>query len=573
MSRLIVKNLPKNTSEAQLRAFFSAKGEVTDIKQLKDSEGNFKSVAFIGFRESGQEETLMQYFNKNYIGGCKILVEPAKSTADTSIKKWSKKPTTQEYPSKPLPEDLDSTRLYLRNLPYSVTKEDLQELFAQHGEIEELHLPIDSKSHRPKGFAYVKYRTTESAVTAFDKLDRSVFQGRLLHIIPAAKKPEPVSEIKAKSSYKHQLGQELKKRAKNSNTWNTLFVNSDTVASAMSEKLHMTKGEFLDKDNTDLAVRVSMAETKILEEIRDWMKNHDINFEAFSGDRNSTPRSQEIIIVKNLAKGAVLSEINDLFSRYGSVCRCIMPPSKTMAIVEFRDLASAKNAFDKISYTTYRALPLYLEWAPQQTFDAPHQEIETVTTTNANTIFVKNLSFKTTQEALKIHFEASGKVKSAKIIMNKGLPCGYGFVEFNTEKEAGKALRNLNNSLLDGHALKLSESKTSVAVPKKRQRSPERQDEEVEDLRSKLLVKNLPFEANTTELKEMFQNFGELKTVRIPTKASGGHRGFGFVEFLSHEEAEAALKSLQNTHFYGRRLVIDWAKEESTLSALKQKAS
>ena len=269
MSRIIVKNLPKNATQVQIKDFFSSKGEVTDVKLLKDPEGNFRNVAFVGFRESGQEASLIKYFNNNYLSTTKIAVEAAKSTTDDSVRAWSKKANKKEEQPKKLPENIDSTRLFLRNLPYTCTKEDIEALFLQHGEIEEVTFPIDNKTHQPKGFAYVKYKTTESAVQAFDKLDRSVFMGRLLHIIPAEKKPEPVVEIKAKSSYKYQLQKEMKEKAKNSNTWNTLFINSDTVASVMANKLHLSKGEFLDKDNDDLAVRISMAETKILEEVKE----------------------------------------------------------------------------------------------------------------------------------------------------------------------------------------------------------------------------------------------------------------------------------------------------------------
>ena len=52
MSRIIVKNLPKNATQVQIKDFFSSKGEVTDVKLLKDTEGNFRNVAFVGFRES-----------------------------------------------------------------------------------------------------------------------------------------------------------------------------------------------------------------------------------------------------------------------------------------------------------------------------------------------------------------------------------------------------------------------------------------------------------------------------------------------------------------------------------------
>jgi multiple RNA-binding domain-containing protein 1 len=77
----------------------------------------------------------------------------------------------------------------------------------------------------------------------------------------------------------------------------------------------------------------------------------------------------------------------------------------------------------------------------------------------------------------------------------------------------------------------------------------------------KLLVKNLAFESSNKELRQLFGSFGQLKSVRMPRKFDGGHRGFAFVEYTSHKDARAAMDELASTHFYGRHLVVDWAKE------------
>jgi len=42
------------------------------------------------------------------------------------------------------------------------------------------------------------------------------------------------------------------------------------------------------------------------------------------------------------------------------------------------------------------------------------------------------------------------------------------------------------------------------------------------------------------------------------------NRGFGFVEFVSSEEAKAAFKNLQHSHLYGRKIVIEWAKPDDS---------
>lgn len=55
---------------------------------------------------------------------------------------------------------------------------------------------------------------------------------------------------------------------------------------------------------------------------------------------------------------------------------------------------------------------------------------------------------------------------------------------------------------------------------------------------NKLMVKNLAFEATQNDVKELFKQFGALKKVRLPKKVnSKNHRGFGFVEYASPDEA------------------------------------
>jgi len=91
---------------------------------------------------------------------------------------------------------------------------------------------------------------------------------------------------------------------------------------------------------------------------------------------------------------------------------------------------------------------------------------------------------------------------------------------------------------------------------------------------SKIVVRNVPFEANENEIKEIFKSFGTVKGVRLPKKVTGSHRGFAFVEFLSKEESKRAFKALcQSTHLYGRRLVLEWAAEEDTIENLRERTA
>eukprot|EP00042_Codosiga_hollandica_P042978 m.402224 g.402224 ORF g.402224 m.402224 type:complete len:170 (-) comp56449_c0_seq5:77-586(-) len=145
---------------------------------------------------------------------------------------------------------------------------------------------------------------------------------------------------------------------------------------------------------------------------------------------------------------------------------------------------------------------------------------------------------------------------------------GFGFVEYKYARHAKDALKTLQGHELHDHALALK------ASTKTAQGSTERQGKVVSAKGSKLLVRNVPFEATKNEVRELFASFGQLKSVRMPSKFDGTHRGFAFVEMLTDQEAKSAFESLSgSTHLYGRRLVLEWAKGEDTVEEMRAKTA
>jgi len=69
-------------------------------------------------------------------------------------------------------------RLYVGNLPYSVTEEDLTEKFSQFGRVESTKLISDRDTGRSKGFGFVEMSTDAEAKAAIDGLDGTDYDGR-----------------------------------------------------------------------------------------------------------------------------------------------------------------------------------------------------------------------------------------------------------------------------------------------------------------------------------------------------------------------------------------------------------
>jgi RNA recognition motif-containing protein len=78
-----------------------------------------------------------------------------------------------------------------------------------------------------------------------------------------------------------------------------------------------------------------------------------------------------------------------------------------------------------------------------------------------------------------------------------------------------------------------------------------------------IFVGSLPFKIEESELQEIFEEYGEVTSVKIITdRATGRSKGFGFVEMTNEEEAKKAIEELNNAEIEGRTIVVNKAEEK-----------
>jgi multiple RNA-binding domain-containing protein 1 len=416
-----------------------------------------------------------------------------------------------------------------------------------------------------------------------------------------------------------------------------------------------------------MAVRLALAETDIINETKQYLEDEGIDLDSFSKRK---VRSNTIILVKNIPVTTTIEDISDLFGKYGSLGRVVVPPTATIAVVEFLEQNEAKAAFRHLAYTKFKdGMPLYLEYAPVNSFKSQFDPAQAETRRKEReakleaqkekeeqerlariakegedgdnrkggddgdekdvdsrvaaavaagskkallekelqpnnedmddpdampvaTLFVKNLSFSTTEAGLRKVFEPLGGVRAVRIATKPDtknakkvapgtpppvLSMGFGFIEFESKESAIKAMKTLQGFKLDGHelALKFSNAaaKSSGASSNTSASAKRKGPDEVKAIGTKLIIRNIPFEATRKEVLQLFATFGQVKSVRLPKKFDGGHRGFGFVDFLTKQEAKAAYESLSATHLYGRHLVMEWAEDETSVEAMRSKTA
>ena len=68
---------------------------------------------------------------------------------------------------------VDDKRLYVMNLSYQVTKEELTDLFGKYGEIVDIEIPLRKYGRgEPLGIGFIRFATSEAAISAFAELDK-----------------------------------------------------------------------------------------------------------------------------------------------------------------------------------------------------------------------------------------------------------------------------------------------------------------------------------------------------------------------------------------------------------------
>lgn len=72
--------------------------------------------------------------------------------------------------------------IYVGNLSYDVTQEDLTEVFAEYGKVNRVHLPTDRETGKFRGFAFVEMDTPEQEAQAIEELDGAEWMGREIKV-------------------------------------------------------------------------------------------------------------------------------------------------------------------------------------------------------------------------------------------------------------------------------------------------------------------------------------------------------------------------------------------------------
>ncbi|NEQ52732.1 MAG: RNA-binding protein [Leptolyngbya sp. SIO3F4] len=80
--------------------------------------------------------------------------------------------------------------IYVGNIAYSVSQEDIQEVFADYGTVKRVTVPMDRETNRPRGFAFVEMSSDAEEDAAIEALDGAEWLGREIRVNKARPREE-----------------------------------------------------------------------------------------------------------------------------------------------------------------------------------------------------------------------------------------------------------------------------------------------------------------------------------------------------------------------------------------------
>jgi len=193
--RLLVKNLPENTTRQELRELFEKFGTVHRARLFVNSHGVFKGVGFVTFENEDE-------FNAAFkVNGMEF-----------------KKNTLQVTKADPPPQK-PFTNIFVAGLPFTAEEAKIRKHFKSCGDIREVRMQIDQVRKSFNGIAFLSFKTGDGAQAAL-KLHESAFAGRSILVKKANPKKKPLAKEKkalgnqpSQPANKHEEKKDKKKKA------------------------------------------------------------------------------------------------------------------------------------------------------------------------------------------------------------------------------------------------------------------------------------------------------------------------------------------------------------------------
>ncbi|CAM9333777.1 unnamed protein product, partial [Discosporangium mesarthrocarpum] len=255
------------------------------------------------------------------------------------------------------------------------------------------------------------------------------------------------------------------------------------------------------------------------------------------------PYHSASLYIGDLSKDVAEATLFEIFSQVGPVasirvCRdTVTRRSLGYAYVNFHNVADAERALDTMNFTTIKDQACRIMWS---------QRDPSLRRSGVGNIFVKNLDETVDNKALYDTFSLFGNILSCKVATDdNGGSKGYGYVHYETGDSANMAISKINGMLIAG-------KQVHVGHFVRRDNRAGQADW------TNLYCKSLPLSWDDAKLREEFEQFGPVTSCKVQIHEGedakekgneGKSRGFGFVNFESHESAVKAIEEMNGKEY------------------------
>ncbi|XP_059379872.1 embryonic polyadenylate-binding protein B-like isoform X1 [Carassius carassius] len=227
------------------------------------------------------------------------------------------------------------------------------------------------------------------------------------------------------------------------------------------------------------------------------------------------------------------------------VCRDVITRrSLGYAYINYQQPADAECALDTMNYEVIKGRPIRIMWS---------QRDPGLRKSGVGNIFIKNMDESIDNKALYDTFSAFGNILSCKVVCDENGSKGYGFVHFETQEAANRAIETMNGMLLNDRKVFVGHFKS------RKEREAEFGAKAMEF--TNVYIKNFSEDIDREKLKSIFSEFGKTLSVCVMTDESGCSRGFGFVNFENHKDARRAVTEMNGKELNGRVLYVGRAQK------------
>ncbi|XP_011000826.1 PREDICTED: polyadenylate-binding protein 8-like [Populus euphratica] len=256
------------------------------------------------------------------------------------------------------------------------------------------------------------------------------------------------------------------------------------------------------------------------------------------------------LYVGDLEANVTDSQLYDLFNQVGQVvsvrvCRDLTSRrSLGYGYVNYSNPQDAARALEVLNFTPVNGSPIRVMYS--------HRD-PSVRKSGAGNIFIKNLDKAIDHKALHDTFSVFGNILSCKVATDpSGQSKGYGFVQFDSEEAAQKAIEKLNGMLLN--------DKQVYVGPFLRKQE---RDTATDKMRfNNVFVKNLSETTTEEDLNKAFGEFGTITSVVVMRDGDGKSRCFGFVNFENADDAAKAAEALNGKKFDDKEWFVGKAQKK-----------